>query len=203
MNFVYIIILLGLSISLSAMENGGLTKLCQEHNASACYQYALSKAEKNKSGNQELSDDGIIYMREACSLLESKACDFLATYYFDNKLYGAAVPYLNDSCNRGSKDACLSLGSIYRDGHDVRIDDVKSREYYEKACTLKSGDACYAVALVYRAGFGVKKDRFQEKSFYKKACDNGLKAGCDRFTEMDDEDKGIKRSFWEKIKSLF
>jgi TPR repeat protein len=92
---------------------------------------------------------------------------------------------------------------MYRDGHDVKQDDVLSRQFYEKACDLQSGDACYNVAIIYRGGFGVVKNRTQEKAFYKKGCDVGLKAGCARFTELDHEDKGIETGIMATIKSWF
>ena len=95
------------------------------------------------------------------------------------------------------------MGVIYRDGHDVQADDVKSREFFEKACELNSADACYYVAIIYRGGFGVRKDRNKEKTFYQKSCDAGLKAGCDRFTELDNEDKGIETGIWATVKSWF
>jgi TPR repeat protein len=123
--------------------------------------------------------------------------------YYKNQSYRAAIPYLEKSCDRGIKFACEAMGTIYRDGHDVRPDDVKCREFYEKACDLKSGDACYNVAIIYRGGFGVEKSRAKEKEFYKKGCDSGLKAGCARFVELDNQDKGIETGIWSTIKGWF
>ncbi len=175
----------------------------QENNATACYLYALPLVQGDNAKVQDLKEEGNLYMRKGCSLMNDNACTYLGENYYTEKRYRAAMPYLEQSCVHNIDDACSALGTIYRDGHDTRIDDIKSREYYEKACMLKSADACYAVALVYRAGFGVDKNRTQEKNFYKKACDNNLKVGCDRFTELDNEDKGIKTSMWDRIKSWF
>ena len=203
MKYKIALLIVCVASTLYANNNDALELACKEHNATACYTYALPMVTGDNAKVQDISEKGIAYMREGCSLLENRACDFLGEHYFSDKRYGASRPYLEGSCKRGVQSACLALGTIYRDGHDVALDDVKSREYYEKACTLKSADACYSVALIYRAGFGVDKNRTKEKYFCKKTCDYGLKVGCNRFTDLDNEDKGIKTSFWDSIKSWF
>ena len=96
------------------------------------------------------------------------------------------------------------MGTIYRDGHETRQDDVKAREYYEKACVLGSKDACINVAIIYRGGFGVEKNRAMEKMYYQKACEEGSEMGCKRHKNMDNEDKGIEEpGLLDKLKSLF
>ena len=189
--------------TLSASQNEALKILCSENNATACYEYGLPMVTGDNAKVQDIKEEGMSFMRKACILGENKACDIMGDNYYRNKSYRAAMPYLEKSCARGVKFACEALGTIYRDGHDVRQDDVKSREYYEQACTLKSGDACFNVAIMYRGAFGVEKSRVKEKEFYKKGCDAGLKAGCDRFMELDNEDKGIETGIWATMKGWF
>ena len=189
--------------ALSASQNEALKVLCSDNNATACYEYGLPMVTGDNAKVQDIKEEGMSFMRKACILGENKACHIMGDNYYRNKSYSAAMPYLEKSCARGVKFACEALGTIYRDGHDVRQDDVKSREYYEQACALKSGDACFNVASMYRGGFGVEKSREKEKEFYKKGCDAGLKAGCDRFTELDNEDKGIETGIWATIKNWF
>ncbi len=189
--------------TLTVANNEILTKACKENNATACYELALPKVTGENAKIQDVMDEGTLDMRKACIYGESRACDKLGEIYFLNKTYDAAIPYLKGACKHKVKEACEALGTIYRDGHDVKPDDVKSREYYEKACDLGSGDSCYNVALIYRGGFGVEKNRTQEKAFYKKACDANLTAGCDRFTQLDNEDRGIETGFFAKIKAFF
>jgi TPR repeat protein len=176
---------------------------CDENNATACYEYAVPLTTGDNAKAQDIMEEGMSYMRKACILGENRGCDKMGDQYFKDKNYGVAIPYLEKSCERKIKDACEALGTIYRDGHDTRPDDVKSREYYEKACELKSGNACFNVAIIYRGGFGVTKNRTKEKEFYQKGCDIGLKAGCDRFIELDNEDKGIETGIWADIKNWF
>lgn len=198
-------LVLGLSVIsiLQASTLEPIEKLCMENNATACYDYALPLVTGDNLNVQEYKERGMNFMRKACILGELKACDLRGDAYYKDALYIAALPYLEKSCKRGVKSACEAVGTIYRDGHDVRPDDVKSRIFYEKACALGSGDACYNVAIIYRGGFGVTKSRQNEKSFYKTACDAGLKAGCDRYTELDNEDKGIETGILATIKSWF
>ena len=176
---------------------------CMTNDASACYAYALPLITGDNAKVQDAREEGLSYIRKACVLGHKKACDLLGENYFKDKSYIAARPYLEKSCNRGVKTACESMGVIYRDGHDVRPDDTKTREFFTKACELKSGDACYNVAIIYRGGFGVEKSRVSEKLYYTKACESGLKAGCDRFTELDNDDKGIDTGIIATIKAWF
>ncbi len=188
---------------LTASNTVDLKIACYENNATACYLHALPMITGENAKVQDIREEGMSYMRKACIHGENRGCDKMGDNYYKNANYRAAIPYLEKSCDRGVKSACEAMGTIYRDGHDVRPDDVKSREFYEKACDLKSGDACFNVAIIYRGGFGVEKSRVKEKEFYKKGCDAGLKAGCDLFVDLDNEDKGIETGIWATIKSWF
>jgi len=190
-------------LKLSASDKLLLQEKCKKEDATACYKIALPLISGENAKAQDILEEGMSYMRKACILGENKGCDAMGDRYFNDKNYGIAKKYLTGSCNRGIKSACEAVGTIYRDGLDTKADDVKSREFYEKACTLKSGDACYNVAIIYRGGFGVEKSRVKEKEFYKKGCNSGLKAGCDRFKELDNEDKGIETGIWATIKQWF
>jgi TPR repeat protein len=174
-----------------------------DNNASECYKYALPLVTGDNANVQDMREEGLSYIRKSCVLGYDKACDVMGKNYYKDKSYIAARPYLEKSCNRGIKTACEAMGVIYRDAHDVRHDDVKAREFFEKACLLKSPDACYNVAIIYRGGFGVSKSREQEKAYYQTSCTHGLKAGCDRFTELDNEDKGLETGLWASIKNWF
>jgi len=176
---------------------------CHNNDARACYEFALPLITGENAKAQDTREEGLSFIRKACILGYDKACDVMGENYYKDKSYIAAKPYLEKSCNRGVKTACESMGVIYRDAHDVKHDDVKAREFFEKACDLKSSSSCYNVAIIYRGGFGVTKDRNKEKTFYQKSCDAGLKAGCDRFTELDNEDKGIETGIIATIKSWF
>ena len=192
------------AIGLHATEIEEQIKACKSGDVSSCYSAGLALSTGKNAEDQEKKDLGLEYIRRACQYGEEKACDTMGENYFKDKHYGGAKPYLEQSCKRGIVQACNALGTIYRDGHDVRQDDVRSREYYEKACALKGADACINVAIIYRGGFGVERSRSKEKEYYKKACEAGSKVGCSSFTRMDNKDKGIEEpSLWQKILNLF
>ena len=199
MNIVKLLFLLLFGFAYSQANE----KACMEGNASACYDFALPLVTGENAEVQDIREKGLGYIRKSCILGFDKACDILGENYYKDKSYIAARPYLKQSCERGVKIACEAVGVIYRDGHDVKHDDTQARMFFEKACDLKSGDACYNVAIIHRGGFGVEKSREQEKVFYQKACDTGLKAGCDRFTELDNEDKGIDMGIFATVKAWF
>jgi len=177
---------------------------CKNGHTLSCYDVGVVLTTGENAEDQEKKDLGLEYMRRACSYGEIKACDALGENYFKDQHFLAAKPYFESACERKIVTACSGLGTMYRDGNDVRQDDVLSREYYEKACGLGDKDACINVAIIYRGGFGVTKDRSMEKKYYKKACDAGSKVGCSSFTRMDNKDKGIEEpGLWEQFKSLF
>ena len=191
------------SINLLADNTALLKQKCANSDANACYELGFPLTQGENAKVQDTLEEGMSYMRQACHSGKEEACDIMGAQYYQNKNYAIANKFLTKSCNRGIKSACEAVGVIYRDGHDTKQDDVKAREFFTKACELKSGDACYNVAILYRGGFGVTKDRSIEKSFYKKACEANLQAGCDRFTELDNEDKGIETGLWADIKNWF
>jgi TPR repeat protein len=180
------------------------TEDCQKGHVESCYEVGIALSSGENAEDQEKKNLGLEYVRRACTSGEKKACDYLAENYFKDGHYLAAKPLYEDACKRGVVEACLGLGTIYRDGHDVRQNDIESRKYYEKACELGSKDACINVAIIYRGGFGIHADRNMVKKYYKKACDNGSEVGCVSFTKMDNKDKGIEEpGLWDKFKSLF
>ena len=181
---------------------------CRMGTVKSCYEVGNILTSGANAENQEKKDLGLEYIRRACTHGLDIACDTLGDNYYGNKHYQAARPLFEQSCQRGVLHACEALGTMYRDGQDVRPNDVTSREYYEKACELGSKDSCINVAIIYRGGFGVKKDRSMAKKYYKKACHAGSTAGCDRFKIMNNKDKGIEEpsifsKIWTRIKSLF
>lgn len=188
---------------LFAFDKSSYEQACRANDVGACFTLAVHLTTGKNTESQDSMEEGMEYMRKACLYGEIKACDKLGKNYFKNKSYGAARPYLIASCDRGIKSACEAVGTIYRDGHDVKPNDILAREFYEKACALKSPDACHNVAIIYRGGFGVDKNRTMEKRFYQKGCKNGLQVSCEQFTILDNEDKGIKTGLWERMKNWF
>lgn len=194
-------ILLSIVFTVAAADD--FMQACREGNATACYEYALPLVTGKNAKVQDIREEGLSYMRRACLEGEKRGCDVMGENYYKDKNYAIAMTYLDPACHRGVRSACEKMGMIYRDGHDVRPDDIKTREYFEKACELESGDACFNIAIMYRGGFGVEKNRVKEKAYYKKGCDAGLKVACKRFTELDNEDKGIETGIWATIKGWF
>jgi len=177
---------------------------CKKGHLQSCYDVGVVLTSGENADNQEKKDLGLDYLHRACSYGKTKACDLLGEHYFKDKHFFAAKQYLESGCKRNIVSTCTALGTMYRDGNDVKQDDVLSRKYYEKSCNLGDKDACINVAIIYRGGFGVKKSRSQEKLYYKKACEAGSKVGCSSFRRMDNKDKGIEEpGLWQRFKSLF
>jgi TPR repeat protein len=176
---------------------------CIAGQTARCYPAGKELTSGENAKDQKRKEQGMQLLRKGCVYGDHRACDLMGLRYFEEKLYGAAHPYLKQACDRNVTDACTALGTIYRDGHDVRQSDTQARRYYTRACALGNGDACINVALIYQGGFGVARSREKSKAFYQKACLAGSEAGCQRFRRMDDEDRGIEHGFWERLRALF
>ncbi len=192
-----------LTLNLFASNEALLKQKCLNDDAKACYELGFPLTQGDNAKVQDYLEQGMAYMRKACIYGEEKGCDVMGERYFKDKNYIIATEYLTKSCYRGVKTACESVAVIYRDGHLKKFDDVKAKEFFEKACILHSGSACFNVAIIYRAGLGAKKNRIQEKEFYQKACDENLTVGCERFIDLDNEDKGIQTGIIATITNWF
>ncbi len=177
---------------------------CKAGEAKSCFEVGVKLITGENAKYQKKKDLGLDYIRQACKYGIEKACDRLGEHYYSDKHYQAARPYLVLLCDRGDKNACEAVGTMYRDAQEVKQDDSLARTYYEKACSFGSADACINIAIMYRGGFGVKINRLYEKKYYKKSCEEGSEVGCNRYRKMDNEDKSIEEpSLLKRLKSLF
>jgi TPR repeat protein len=176
---------------------------CVAGETAYCYRAGKALTGGENAKDQKKKEQGMQLLRKGCVYGDPRACDLLGLRYFDEKLYSAAHPYLRQACDSNVTNACTALGTIYRDGHDVKQDDVQARRYYTKACELGSADACINVALIYQGGFWVARSRERSRDFYQKACQAGSQMGCKRFRRLDEEDKGGKHTLWERLRVLF
>jgi len=95
--------------TLSASQNEALKVLCSDNNATACYEYGLPMVTGDNTKVQDIKEEGMSYIRKACTLGENRACDIMGENYYKDQNYGTAVPYLEKSCERGIKSACESM----------------------------------------------------------------------------------------------
>lgn len=91
------------------------------------------------------------------------------------------------SAYTGDVSAQFELGRLYSSGVSIFKDEIKAREWYEKAAEKGHAGAQYQLGVMYVYGMGgVHQDLSIAKSFYKNSCDNGLKAGCEEYRNLEE-----------------
>lgn len=99
--------------------------------------------------------NGVGLLESAASHGSKKANDYLGIYYNQKNDYKKALSYFNAAGSNHTPYALTMIGGMYEDGHGVKKDRAKAREYYQRAALL--GDAAgaqkYGFAL-QRAWFG-------------------------------------------------
>ena len=138
------------------------------------------------------------FWEQACDAHRHKAC----TVY---------VGVLNVECEKGSADACLSMGTITNLGVLVPREPAAAGRGFGRACDLgdpkacglfvdfvrdggdrilqascDKGDAysCFYLATALHAGRGVGQDDFRGLSLFERSCKNGYVRGCGVAGEM-------------------
>jgi Sel1 repeat len=117
------------------------------------------------------------------------------------------VRVLNDQCQDGSSDACLSLGMATNEGRIVPRNETAAGEAFGRACDLglsqgcKSlidfvggdgkdvfrqacdrgrGASCFLLGTLYSSGLGVPRNGDEAFNLFKKSCEVGWWRGCGR-----------------------
>lgn len=75
---------------------------------------------------------------------------------------------------------------MYANGHSVKQDFSKAKEWYEKASLQNNPMAQFGLGSIYYNGQGVRQDKSIAKEWFGKSCDNGNQKGCDAYRELNE-----------------
>ena len=78
---------------------------------------------------------------------------------------------LQKFANQGNAAAECALGSVYRDGNGVPVDDVKAFYWYQKAADQGDAPAKFALGHAYYYGRGVPQDEVKAIYWFKQVAD--------------------------------
>ena len=213
--FMFLMMLLGISIQINANSMTELEIQCENKDAKACN---LVAAGYMFGAGVELDyPKGLIFLDKACSLGLKSSCDIMklarknqnkrktlknkkysqkvCTQMTDDmksgKLQGTKPDYgkmaycLGLACNKGNAESCSYAGVLYATEKDPDQDLFLSHNFLTKSCVLGSAQDCMLVGYNYEAGLGTKQDYSKAKEFYGKACDGGNQIGCNSFTKLN------------------
>lgn len=91
--------------------------------------------------------EGVRMMESAANNRIKRANDYLGIYYNSKNDYNKALKYFNAAGPNHIPYALTIIGGMYEDGHGVKKDRTKAREYYQQAASL--GDAAGAQKYGY------------------------------------------------------
>ena len=77
------------------------------------------------------------------------------------------------------------MGVLYSNGHGVRQDYYKAKEWYKKSAEQGNAKAQFNLGILYEDGLGVRQNLSEAKEWYGKACDNGFQKGCDAYARLN------------------
>ncbi len=99
--------------------------------------------------------EGVRLLESAADNGNKKANDYLGIYYSGKNDYKKALKYFNAAGPDHIPYALTLIGGIYEEGHEVKKDRAKAREYYQRAASLGDADGAqkYGYAL-QRGWFG-------------------------------------------------
>ncbi len=156
-------------------------------------------------------EEGINYLKKACSKKDGAACLILADYYFyraDNK--SEAFTYYETSCSNHSTEGCMKLLDMYN--RDKTKDIKKASPIISKAdkmCKSGAANLCLYLGDMYRNYSRVFKIN-PEKSFdyVRYSCEFNQPYGCKVLGDMYATGFGVKendgsaKSYYSKSCSL-
>lgn len=107
---------------------------------------------------------------------------------------GEPLAELQAACDVGKVSACSSLGTLYREGIDVAVDECRAATLFEKSCTGGGAEGCVGLALMYEDGLCVEHDGGRAIALYQKACSGGAGMGCKSLGDLYQAGEGVARN---------
>lgn len=105
---------------------------------------------------------------------DAVACRDLGRLYDMNGDYTQAKKYYSKACSSHTKEGCVALASLYKNGKGVVKSKAKALKYLNMACNAKVMSGCYKLGQLHN----YYSDHKEAIPFFEKACDAGDMKGC-------------------------
>lgn len=102
-----------------------------------------------------------------------KSIIFLVVTVFSVSAMAVDFSQTQRLANQGDAVAQYDLGSLYIEGKDVRQDDTKAIEWFEKSANQGNANAQRALGFSYYTGKRLPQDYTKAKYFFEKAASQG------------------------------
>ena len=93
-------------------------------------------------------------------------------------VYRLGVALLNSACERGSANACESLGEAYVSKMVGPPQLEKAADLYQRACDADNAAGCLNLGQMYQGAQGVVRDIAKAMDLFQRACDGGAARAC-------------------------
>jgi|CXWL01.1.fsa_nt_gi TPR repeat protein len=91
---------------------------------------------------------------------------------------------LKAACEKGTANACASLGMLYVEGEGVKKDNFQAVALFRKACDGGNALGCGNLGIMYEYGAGVRQDNDEALKYFGKVCDLKEQVGCDNYARL-------------------
>lgn len=149
---------------------------CNLGTIDACH--AIGWFFENGKGVKKNKEKSKTYYKKVCDANDHRGCYPLGSIYFEEEKLNKAFNVFEKACNLGHYNSCQNVAWMYKKGKGVKVNFLKSAEYYKIACNKNIANSCVGLAGLYSNGRGVKKDLTMSFKFFQKACNLGHKNSC-------------------------
>ncbi|MCC6898577.1 MAG: sel1 repeat family protein [Polyangiaceae bacterium] len=178
-------------------------RACSGGEARACHFLALN-LEKGTGTTPDAARAKALFTR-ACQGKWEDACGLLSSQLLGGSEaeHAKGVKGLEDSCSKGSANACRFLGTLRLSGTKMPKDAVRATLDFERACDAKDWRSCIdAAALLFEGRDGVTKSGAKAAKLAKRACDGGHVPGCRLLAVSQLQGVGVARDDAAALKWL-
>lgn len=139
-----------------------LQSRCDSEEEASCAQLGYFY-EEGRGGVDADTEHARQLYEASCDADESVGCRRLARLGIDAAFQGGeaeriaideVVPQLEVACESGDAEACLFLGTAFREGSLGEVDARRALEAFQHGCRARSSEACRAKAQFYLRGDG-------------------------------------------------
>jgi TPR repeat protein len=152
---------------------------CSGGEARACHFLALN-LDKGNGTAPDAARAKALFTR-ACQGAHEDSCGLLSSQLLGGTEAERAkgVRGLEDSCAKGSANACRFMGTLRLSGTKVPKDVARAAQDFERACDAKELKSCVdAATLIFEGRDGVTQNAEKGAQLAKKACAGGFGPGC-------------------------
>ncbi len=116
------------------------------------------------------------------------------------RAYAAELVLVRPLAELGHAEAQFTLGTMYEDGHGLRLDLAEAAKWYRLAAEQGLANAQFILGVFYENAKGVPRDFIEATKWYQRAADVGLDVAQYNLGVMYDRGRGVPQAYAEAAK---